>query len=109
MKLVIISRITNYVALSIGDEGIVAGAPAADNATSALISLLDKELYDPARHRVIIAEQSISEAGIDLSFHHVPDPTNWNGVAIQRCPTCRKHFRTDLPHTCARTSRRRGM
>ena len=109
MKLVIISRVTNFVALSIGDEGIVAGAPATDSATTALISLLDKELYDPARHRVLIAEQSISEAGIDLSFHHLADPTNWNGVLIQRCPTCRKHFRTDLPHTCARTSRRRGM
>ena len=109
MKLVILSRVTNYVALSIGDEGIVAGAPATDSATTALISLLDKELYDPARHKVIIAEQSISEDGIDLSFHHVPDPTNWNGVLILPCPTCRKHFRTDQPHTCARKPRRRGM
>ena len=109
MKLVIISRVTNYVALSIGDEGIVVGSPATDSATSAMINLLDKELYDPARHKVIIAEQSISEAGIDLSFHHVPDPTNWNGVVIQRCPTCRKHFRADLPHTCARKPRRKSM
>ena len=109
MKLVIISRVTNFVALSIGDEGIVAGAPATDEAASALISLLDKELYDPARHKVIMAEQTISEDGIDLSFHHVPDPTNWNDVVIQRCPVCRKHFRTDLPHTCARKPRRKGM
>ena len=57
MKLVILSRITNFVALSIGDEGIVAGAPATDSATTALISLLDKELYDPARACATVAER----------------------------------------------------
>ena len=45
MKLVIISRGTNFVALSIGDEGIVAGTPAADEAATALINLLDKEMF----------------------------------------------------------------
>jgi hypothetical protein len=57
MKLVIISRVTNFVALCIGDEEIVAGAPATDEAASALIGLLDKEIYDPARACATVAER----------------------------------------------------